>query len=215
MAAAALNFSLSFVLGLCRLSAAAPVQAVAVFKETNGSGSRTPTLLTLDSKGGLLALANAVPSSPSAETRSHPVTGTWISTSTDAKSWSPQKLIPIPEGYGGTQALVDSSTGHVFLFLSADPALKQHCPVCHRYFIKSTDRGQSWDAAVTSMTSNTTIGGGLAHGITLRSGRLILGFRSDCRDGCPGCCQAAHDRSVFSDDQGPYSVRHPPHVATC
>jgi len=119
------------------------VDLVSVFRETNGSGSRTPTLLALDAKGSLLALATAVPSRPrSAETRSHPVTGTWMSTSeTAGKSWSPQKLVPIPEGYGGTQALVDSSTGHVFLFLSPDPAMKQHCPVCRRFYIKSTDRG--------------------------------------------------------------------------
>ena len=121
-------------------------------------------------------------------------------------SWSPAVAIlfdPANRTEFGGQPIVDESTGAIhYLYNAANSHIK--CSACKLNIITSKDDGQTWSAprlANTTGPANATWGGGLASGITLRSGpyagRLIAALRHDC-----GCGDLRTSFLVFSDDHG-------------
>ena len=103
--------------------------------------------------------------------------------------------------FGGNPS--SASTGAIhYLYNAANSHIK--CSACKLNIITSKDDGQTWSAprlANTTGPANATWGGGLASGITLRSGpyagRLIAALRHDC-----GCGDLRTSFLVFSDDHG-------------
>lgn len=123
----------------------------------------------------------------------------------DGNTWAPAiAVLQDPTNrteYGGT-AVVDRATGYIHFLYNA--ATGHHCSGCYLLQTISRDDGQTWSEGVPLNTTgayNSTWGGGLASGITLRhgarAGRIMAALRHDC-----GCGDLRSSFVVYSDDHG-------------
>ena len=169
---------------------------------TSGVGAHTyrvPSLLSLGN-GVLLCFAQGKLSGGGDEDASH----VFSRLSTDGgTSWLKSQLVLPLAGLTDNktmyaqQALYNKAANIVFLVFNAMP-VSALCGPCITYITKSKDRGLTWSAAKPVAASNATWGSGLASGVQLLSGRLLLARRHDCDD-CSGTKQAF---VLISDNQG-------------
>jgi len=125
----------------------------------------------------------------------------------DGNTWEPaQTVLSDPRNgteYGGVP-IVDTNTGVIHFLHNAAIFGDRQCTACFQRTMSSSDHGATWTPSVPANTTgkaNTTYGGGLASGITLKkgphAGRLVAALRHDC-----GCGDLRSSFAIYSDDHG-------------
>jgi sialidase-1 len=117
-------------------------------------------------------------------------------------SWSSSTVLPFAADADLTtqhraQTVYDNKTGSIFLFDDARPI--DSPGICAVTIWRSDDLGARW-VLVTNLTDNKrNTGSGLATGIQLPSGRLVLAQRAGCNGNSMGTLGA---HALWSDDHG-------------
>eukprot|EP00937_MAST-01D_sp_MAST-1D-sp2_P004129 g4129.t1 len=117
------------------------------------------------------------------------------------RSWSgpttlPFSADPAHDHLGRAQTAYDARSGAVFLFDDPNqyPTVKD--AVCSVHIWRSDDEGKSWHS-VRNTTAPAELGSGLAAGVQLPNGRMVLAQRNGCN-----AHKADGAHALFSDDHG-------------
>lgn len=120
----------------------------------------------------------------------------------NGRTWSKQEKVafsadPKHNRLHRAQTVHDAATDAIFLFDTPHPYPQKEPKICKIRIWRSDDAGRSWNAVAT-LTDPSQTGSGVASGIQLQGGKLVVVQRK----GCNGHAGGGGAHALWSDDHG-------------